>query len=398
MAATSKFWARESFDKLAPHHTSIQALWEGKWRAPCAMGIYPFPDGDIQDFDQVFKKLIEMNMREPYDPDTYAAAFFPVAEQLEAAASAAEAKQESVLASSLYLRAVALYRISRFPVIRSAKTFEAWERGKAAYSKGGKYLTPPNEEFSIPHTHASASDGNTIQAYVRIPEHASKSSPVPVVLFVCGLDAYRTDFTSRIDEHIRRGFAVVSVEIPGTGDSPASKQDPLSPDRQWPSVLDWIDSQDVFDPKKLCARSMSTGGYYGMRMAHTHADRLLAVVSQGGGCHRMFDKDWIKAQDKMEYPYALAEALAHKFGYDSVEAYSEDSQRRFSLLESGIFDNPCCRLFLINGTKDEIFPIEDSMIPFQHGRVKDVRFIEGAYHIGNPGAESYVYDWLDLFK
>jgi hypothetical protein len=49
---------------------------------------------------------------------------------------------------------------------------------------------------------------------------------------------------------------------------------------------------------------MSTGGYYGMRMAHTHADRLLAVVSQGGGCHRMFDKDWIKAQDKMEYPYA----------------------------------------------------------------------------------------------
>jgi hypothetical protein len=44
-----------------------------------------------------------MNMREPYDPDTYAAAFFPVAEQLEAAASAAEAKQESALASSLYL-------------------------------------------------------------------------------------------------------------------------------------------------------------------------------------------------------------------------------------------------------------------------------------------------------
>lgn len=175
-----------------------------------------------------------------------------------------------------------------------------------AYSKGGKYLIPPNMEVLIPHSYASASDGDgtTIQAYVRIPEHASKSSPVPVVLFVCGLDAYRTDFTSRIDEHIRRGFACVSVEIPGTGDSPASKQDPFSPDRQWSSVLDWILSQEMFDSKKICARSMSTGGYYGMRMAHTHADRLLAVVSQGGGCHRMFDKEWIKAQDKMEYPYA----------------------------------------------------------------------------------------------
>lgn len=139
---------------------------------------------------------------------------------------------------------------------------------------------------------------------MRIPEHASKLSPVPVVLFVCGLDAYRTDFTSRVDEHILRGFACVSVEIPGTGDSPASKHDPLSPDRQWSSVLDWIESQQMFDSKKICARSMSTGGYYGMRMAHTHADRLLAVVSQGGGCHRMFDKEWIKAQNKMEYPYA----------------------------------------------------------------------------------------------
>jgi hypothetical protein len=34
MAATSQFWARESFGKAAPHHASIQALWEGKWRAP----------------------------------------------------------------------------------------------------------------------------------------------------------------------------------------------------------------------------------------------------------------------------------------------------------------------------------------------------------------------------
>lgn len=364
------------------------------------MGIYPFPDGEIRDFDKVFKTLIEMNLTEPYDSDTYASAFFPVAEELETAAAKADTNGEMALASTLYLRAAALYRISRFPVSRSPKTFEAWERGKAAYSKGGKYLTPPNLEILIPHSYASApdGDGNTIQAYVRIPEHASKSSPVPVVLFVCGLDAYRTDFTSRIDEHLRRGFACVSVEIPGTGDSPASKQDPLSPDRQWSSVLDWIESQEVFDSKKICARSMSTGGYYGMRMAHTHADRLLAVVSQGGGCHRMFDKEWIKAQDKMEYPYALAEALAYKFGYDSVEAYSEDAQSRFSLLQCGIFDKPCCRLFLINGTKDEIFPIEDSMIPFQHGRVKDVRFIEGAYHIGNPGAESYVYDWLDQFK
>lgn len=44
-----------------------------------------------------------MNMTEPYDPDTYASAFFPVAEELEATASKAEANQDTALASALYL-------------------------------------------------------------------------------------------------------------------------------------------------------------------------------------------------------------------------------------------------------------------------------------------------------
>jgi hypothetical protein len=44
-----------------------------------------------------------MNMTEPYDPDTYAATFFPVAEELETAAAEAERNQEVALASSLYL-------------------------------------------------------------------------------------------------------------------------------------------------------------------------------------------------------------------------------------------------------------------------------------------------------
>lgn len=44
-----------------------------------------------------------MNMTEPYDTDTYAAAFFPIAEELETAASKADANQEAALASNLYL-------------------------------------------------------------------------------------------------------------------------------------------------------------------------------------------------------------------------------------------------------------------------------------------------------
>ena len=124
----------------------------------------------------------------------------------------------------------------------------------------------------------------------------------------------------------------------------------------------------------------------------------------------MFDPDWIAAQDRMEYPFGLAVALAWKFGFgNDVEAYKRDAQSRFSLLtglgrigplgherESGILDRQeCARLLVLNGMEDSIFPIEDSILVCRKGRVKDVRLVDGAGHMGNPAGETIQYDWID---
>ena len=70
-----------------------------------------------------------------------------------------------------------------------------------------------------------------------------------------------------------------------------------------------------------------------------------------------------------------------------------DGQRRFSLLNNGILDQPFTRLLLVNvgvsifsqcqscgnannerkGMNDEVFPVEDSIIPLQQGDVKGAR-------------------------
>ena len=66
----------------------------------------------------------------------------------------------------------------------------------------------------------------------------------------------------------------------------------------------------------------------------------------------------------MEYPFALVEALAQQFGYTDVQKYAAGNAReRLSLLESGILDNGCTWLLLINGMEDSIFLIEDSILP-----------------------------------
>ena len=400
--------ARNGFPYFA-HHDSVSALWSGKWRKLCAAAIYPFTDADVVDFDPIFAELIRVSRDDPsilYRPDDYARPFISVGDAITRRAEEAEAQGDPDDARSLFLRAAAVFRIARFPIIRSPLGDEAWAKGKAAYERGGTLLAPASIPVAIPFAHADAAAGDrtdAIPAYLRVPAGGQPDGGWPVLLFVCGLDAYRTDHTPRTQAHVDRGFAVLSFEIPGTGDCPASPSDPLSPDRLFSSVLDWVSvsaAERGLDAGRVVARGISTGGHYAFRAAHTHAERLFAVVAQGGGCHHMFDAEWIGAQDQMEYPFALAEALAFKFGYRdadpavAVARYATDG-RRFDLVEGGILGTPACRLLAINGMEDSIFPIEDSVLAAMDGRGKDLIVRGDRGHMGNPGAEELLYHWID---
>ncbi|KAL7940440.1 alpha/beta-hydrolase [Trichoderma barbatum] len=393
----------------SPFHRSVSALWEEKWKKLAFMGLYPFTDGKGEDFAKVFERLIVDSGDDPailLKPDEYAKPFFPVGQDLNSEALKLEQAGDFNKACELYLRAAAVYRIARFPINRSPLGNKAWELGKEAFLRASPYLSPPNREVQIPFKYASSAAGesrtDSIGAFIRIPECERPSTGWPLVLFICGLDAYRTDQSAmqsgKLFSHISYGQAVLVVDIPGTADSPAARHDPESPDRLWSSVLDWVDeykAQYGFDTARIGARGISTGGYYAMRIAHTHADRLVAVVAQGGGSHHMFDPAWILAQNHMEYPFALSDALAYKFGYEDSQSYSNSDPRgRFSLLETGIFDKKCTRLLVINGMEDSIFPIEDSILPLRHGCIKDARFINERGHMGFPEAEAIQRDWL----
>lgn len=391
------------------HHESVSALWEKKWRRPCMAGIYPFVDAKVEDFDPIFKRLIELSGDDPAilsRPDDYAEPFFPVANDLTARAEQALADGDRDLARELFLRAAAVFRIARFPINRSPLSNDAWERGKAAYEQGAALFDPPNVAVDIPFTRADHEAGDrdaSIKAYLRVPGGTKPEGGWPLLLFICGLDAYRTDNTARIQAHIDHGCATLSFEIPGTGDCPAAPNDPAAPDRLMDSIFDWIGANAVslsLDPTRIVARGISTGGYYAFRVAHTHASRLLAVAEQGGGCHYMFDRDWIGAQNQMEYPFALADALAWKFGYRdadpdvAVARYAADGAK-FSLLDAGILEQPSCRLLVLNGMEDSIFPIEDSFVVALSGVNKDLFAGGNLSHMGNPGGEDLVILWLD---
>jgi hypothetical protein len=93
----------------------------------------------------------------------------------------------------------------------------------------------------------------------------------------------------------------------------------------------------------------------------------------------------------------LSDALAYKFGYRdpdpaaAVARYSAEA-RRFSLADSGVLGTPTCKLLVINGME---FPVEDSIIAATQGGSKDLVVRGDRSHMGNPGAEEILYEWLD---
>jgi alpha-beta hydrolase superfamily lysophospholipase len=103
---------------------------------------------------------------------------------------------------------------------------------------------------TIPHKHGLRSEGKEINFYYHLPPEASSSQQIPLVIIFTGLDGYRTELAVWIEGWSQRKVAVIVLEIPGTGDSPAAPNDPTSPDRYYSSLLDWVDEQPEIDQSR----------------------------------------------------------------------------------------------------------------------------------------------------
>ncbi|KAI1077816.1 Alpha/Beta hydrolase protein [Whalleya microplaca] len=395
-----------AFERRMPHHAGIRALWETKWQLPCSRAVYPFHDGAYADFEPIFADLIARDVNDG-NSVAYTEAFLPAARELErqgdeALGNGGDGGDEGKkAASALYLRAACVLRIARFPYVTAfpavsdTAKWAAFEAQKAVYLKAGALWQSPVTEVRIPHTHRAGADRDVIPAYVRVPTTTTPTTPCPAVLLLTGLDGYRPDNTTRTDEFLARGWGVIVLEIPGTADCPADSADPSSPDRLWDSVLAWMRGDGRFDMDRLLVWGLSSGGYYAVRIAHTHRESLRGVVAQGAGCHHFFDREWLERADGHEYPFLLSPAMAMKHGFAGVEEYKREVQRKFSLLELGVLEGPSTRLLLVNGTQDGLMPIEDSMMLFEHGSPKEARFFAGALHMGYPMANASVYPWME---
>ncbi|KAH7309148.1 Alpha/Beta hydrolase protein [Stachybotrys elegans] len=390
---------RVAFEDRLPHHDGLDALWDTKWKQPCQLGLFPFNDGKYRDFEAVMQNLIEA--------DTYGGsleytfAFMAPGTELSNRAQTAQADGDCALARDLYHRSAALFRVARlphiptFPNVTCSVKHHAWDLQKDAYLQAGQLWEDPLHEVNVPHIHRMADEGDKIPIFVRTPASACRESPVPVVILLSGLDTYRTDHTHRLKEIHMRGWAAITVDVPGVGDCPANPCDPDSADRLWDSLMDWMKDEGQFDMTAVVVWGAGIGGFYSVRIAHTHKDRILGAVAHGAGCHNFLDRDWLEQADNHDYHFGYNESMAAKFGYKSVLDFQLQAQQKFSLLKTGILDGESAPLLFINGGRDGIMPVEDSMMIIDRGAPREGRIFPSDYHMGPLGSDRSVYPWMD---
>ena len=202
------------------------------------------------------------------------------------------------------------------------------------------------------------------------------AAPFPLLVSWGGIDGFKEEQLN--DPALERGIATLAIDGPGVGDSPIKGSEDA--ERMFGAVFDWVKTRKNLDLDRVGVWGYSTGGYWAVKVAYIYKDRIACAVSQGGPIHYAFEPEWIRIQEKGEYPFEIFETLAYAFGLSSGEEWVKYAPK-LSLLNQGILDKPSAPLLLLNGIHDSVFPIRDYYLLLEHGSPKCARFYD-AGHMG----------------
>ena len=315
------------------------------------------------------------------DPEPWTAAWGALAEDF---ADRARVAGDRTAQHELWLQAYRAAFMGRYPVPNHPLKEQQYARARELFLRATALEDPPLEVVELPFV------GDTLRFYVTRPADAQSRPPVAMVW--AGIDTWKEEMHGRLGALLRsRGLAVLLVDMPGVGESPVL----ASPDaeRQWTPIFDWLATRDDLDGARCAAVGGSFGGYWAMKLAYTHRDRLRCAVNWGGGVHITFTPEWQqKSRDASSYLMDLMPARARIFGGETFEDYVARCPA-LSLLDQGLLDQPSAPLLLVNGRDDVQNSIDDIYLSLDHGDPKAARVFDGG-HMGEGPVAPTIAGWV----
>jgi pimeloyl-ACP methyl ester carboxylesterase len=244
-------------------------------------------------------------------------------------------------------------------------------------------MNPPLERIEIPF------EGKRVVGYLQVPKEIDRP---PVVMHWGGVDGWKEDRRTNNDVLLKMGIACLTIDMPGAGENPCLGSD-LRAERTFSAAMDYLETRNDIDGKRIACMGGSFGGYWAAKLAHTEPKRLRGAVNWGAGVHRTFQEEWLRpaltmtASQYLMGPASLLDARSYIFGVNTLEETLKIAPT-LSLVTQGLIDQPCAPLLCINGKEDDQHPISDLYLLAERGSPKDLRIIAGAGHMGRKKGQS----------
>ncbi len=265
-----------------------------------------------------------------------------------------------------------------------------WGKVGLKYEALGEEQEKQGQKKSAGETYYLAYEYYRIGRYpVQVPKGVDRP---PVVMHWGGVDGWKEDRRTNNDVLLKNGLACFTIDMPGAGENPCLGSD-LRAERTFSAAMDYLETRDDIDGKRIACMGGSFGGYWAAKLAHTEVKRLCGSVNWGAGVHRTFQEEWLRpaltltASQYLMGPASLLDARSYIFGVKTLEETLKIAPT-LSLVTQGLIDQPCAPLLCINGKEDDQHPISDFYLLAEHGSPKELRIIPGAGHMGRKKGQS----------
>jgi esterase FrsA len=315
------------------------------------------------------------------DPEPWTAAWGALADDF---AVRAQASADRATERELWFQAYRAAFMGRYPVPNHPLKEREYDRAREFFLKATALEDPPLEVVELPF------EDSRLRFYLTHPATGDPRPPVAMVW--AGIDTWKEEMHVRLGALMRsRGFAVLLVDMPGVGESPVLAS--CDAERQWTPIFDWLATREDLDGARCAAIGGSFGGYWAMKLAYTHGDRLGCAVNWGGGVHITFTPEWQqRSRNASSYLMDLMNARARIFGGKTFEDYVARCPE-LSLLDQGLLDQPSAPLLLVNGRDDVQNSIDDIYLSLDHGDPKAARVFDGG-HMGEGPVAPTIVAWV----
>jgi dipeptidyl aminopeptidase/acylaminoacyl peptidase len=347
------------------------------------------------DLGEVYKVVAALKGRAGEGPAWFAE-WSAMAEKVARLGEAAEAAGHAATASAAYMRAANYYQTGeRLLQPRSEESQRAYARAVALFKKG-----IPDVPFLAIEAVEVPFEGKSLPGY--FVKSRDAGGPLPTLVFFDGLDITKEmQYFRGVPELIKRGLAVLIVDIPGTGEAIRFRAMPARHDTNvaGTAAVDYLATRRDVDKDRLAVMGISLGGYYAPRAA-AFEPRFKACVSWGAiwDYHATWKKRVEKAfQASLSVP---GEHIMWVLGVDNIDAALKKLEG-FRL--AGVAEKVACPYLLTHGERDAQIPMEDARALFNAIGAKDktlkvFTFEEGGYeHCQGDNLTigiAYIGDWL----